>query len=474
MLAIGQTYTLKNDEFTGKEGDTRCTVDNWRFNRHNVWMAYPWSMRYWYTSKHGKQPQYVTLHPPFKTIGEGVYEAGGKCRVTRHRAVATVSVWENGQAVHTWKWDQRMQERFVFRYPFKIGMYVKIENASVPSICISGWTFKKMAYLNDQAPPPNPTPPPEETPVHTMLATGGHGFMSMIKLSNGQILAGKYSGTATSDIYCVGHGKIDNPNTGESAFRFYEDEQTSRVYLAVENRKVYWDRIRTDPKNYHFAVPNRKILASGIHDGAFAVNRVRDKLVMLGGEIYVDGHGTRKMLKNDYYCKAIFEYRGWAFIPGYSFRSQRAGWFQSQSALNWYWKDVGPRYSRFINAVPAPDSRAFWLVGTVNYKGGHNRDSAAIWQYNQKGLQLILRFPGYDYISCVKYGPNDKVYFMLTRTWKGTEPGCALMELSGNIRKIKQFPYSEGREIDFIGNDILCATRTQGRGGKIYKVCNVL
>ena len=524
-MNVGQTYTVKVDGFTGKESNTKPipSENNPEWRRHNIKRAYPGSgtsspWDYWYTSRvYGKG--HIDVVPDFENLGAGKYSITTYCRRTRNRAKypCYYEIIIGGKVVKTMKVIQYSPTTVNSKidlgiFNMKKGDWVKMSDRNgTSSVSFTHVDFKKITSSISDIPVSEDEFCPQkylkaypdvagdiyyknhpykhylssgfkegrhhcpETAVSkkVIFEKGGHGFMSGIKLSTGHMLVGDYSGTETSKLYLVGRNEpIDRPKTGESIFRMYED--SGYVYMAVENYNILRDIVRQKPENYNFQ-HYKEMVPHGLHDGAFDVNRVLGKLILLGGGgLHVEGVGSESW-GNKYYVKKILWYLNKALIVGYNTENNRAGWFESTNFKDWKWVNMGEKNWRFISGDTYKDGKTVILVGTINYKGGHHANSAAIWRYNSKGLKLLKVFKGYDYSSCAKFGPDStKLYFLLTKRWKKHIPGAALMELYGNIKEITKFDRSEGREILFDGDNILCVLRSHGVGGKVVEVKNVI
>ena len=333
--------------------------------------------------------------------------------------------------------------------------------------------------------PSDPTEPSEPTTKTIVAEVWGESYMSMEKFSNKRIFFGTYSfPKPDSHIYADGYkDPIAKLPVGESVFRFREDN--GYIYVACEYQEIWRSLLSDTLSGYDFQLYKR--LAAGKQRGAFDIQRFSGggfgesgKLVFVGGgEIYTDGHGTTKELGQDYYVKFGFQCLNTAFVAGYSYGNKCAGWFDSADALSWKWKNIGPKYSRFMQAAVSTDQKSIWLVGTCNYKNGHNRDSATLWRYDVPTgeLQWLYTFPGFDYISCIKIGPDGKPYFILTRGWRSQESGATLVRCDGTTPYgIAEFEKgAEGRELVFDDEgNLWCVLRTDLVGGWVYKIPGVL
>ena len=477
-LKIGQTHKVKVDGFTGKEDHTKSvpSKDNPEFVRKLVERAYTSSGKsYWYSSRHvgGRNHKWVDYKPDFKKLGGGKYKISIVYRATRNRASypAVYQIIRNGKVEYVLKKVQRSEssyfaETILNNHYMSEGDFVRVlDNVGTSSICMGEAKFKKLTYGTGTIPPPTTGIKKE-----VLFEAGGHGFMCMSRLSNGQILMGEYSGSNTSKLWCYGTGLLLKVPTGESIFRICEDN--GRVYMALENYKIVWDVLRSDPKEYKFS----KVITldPGPHDGAWDIKRVNDKLIYLGGgEIQVDGK-TVKRWGNEYYVKKLVHLKGIPIAVGYNIVTENAGWLHGGK---WKWIDKTPRRSgnRFMSGVTNKKRDILYLVGTVNYKGGHHSDSACIWTFEKNRLSKPIVFDGFDYSSCAELGPDDNIYFGVTKTWIHHIPGAKLMQLSnGNVKEIVKFDESELRSIAFDENNILCATRSHGKRGRLYKISGVL
>lgn len=300
----------------------------------------------------------------------------------------------------------------------------------------------------------------------------GQSYMSLAQLLNGNILAGTYSLQDPVEIHCVGYGKVDSVDVGESVFRITEDH--GYVYLACERRSIYRDIVRTDPMRYNFKFYRR--LARGVHQGAYDVKRLLGELIFVGGgEIYTDGYGTSKEWDDEYYVKFAFQCRNEAFVGGYSYQDQCAGWFVGD-CFDWEWENIGPKYSRFMAAAVTANQRFIYMVGTNKYRDEHNHNAATLWRYEVSlgTLVQLWSFPGFDYSPAIKISSDGRIFLMLSKGWKSWEPGAMLVEWSGRKpHVIEEFDEAEGRELVIDGNDIYCATKDRVRG-RVYKLPGVL
>jgi len=318
----------------------------------------------------------------------------------------------------------------------------------------------------------DPKPPIEPVDKEVIMEVYGQSYMSL-NIIDDRVMAGTYCFPgSTAQMHCEGYGIVDTIDVGESIFRITEDH--GYIYLACEYQDIYRDIVRLNPMDYDFKF--YKQLKRGEHAGAFDVKRLLGELIFIGGgEIYTDGIGTTKEWEeNDYYVKFAFQSQNTAFVAGYSYRNSCAGWFDSWDAVKWSWKNIGPKYSRFMQAAVTEDQKFIYLVGTNNYRGDdHNRDSATLWQYEvSSGILIQLwNFLGFDYISCIKISDTGKVYFILTKGWRSQESGATLVYWDG--RKpypIAEFDEGEGRELVIKDGYAYCATRKDKVRGKVTKV----
>lgn len=317
---------------------------------------------------------------------------------------------------------------------------------------------------------------PEVVSQVPVLSILGQSFMSIKRLSNGQILVGCYSFPwKTSKLYCVGYNDpIAEVYTGEAIFRISEID--GYVYLVCEKQIIYRDKLKSDPTTYKFGEFDK--LKAGVHQGAYDLQKLLGKLVGVGGgEIKTYNHGSF-IWDDRYYVKQCFEFMNKAYVLGWNEDTQRGGWFVSDDAVNWSWKNIFPKYSRPMAVFPDSNTGTrLWIVGTDNFQDskniGHNEDAAAIWMYDPVvGLVHLGTFPGYKYSSAV-YHPagSGYVYSLLTRGWKEDLPGCQLVRMGADGFKMKgYFEEAEGRGLEYDGQYLYCATRTNLKGGKIYQV----
>ena len=319
-----------------------------------------------------------------------------------------------------------------------------------------------------------PEPIPDDPIKKEVIAeVYGQSYMSLA-IVNDQIIAGTYCFPGSvAQIHCVGYGIVDTIDVRESVFRITEDH--GYVYLACEYQEIYRDIVRIDPLNYDFKF--YKQLKRGIHAGAFDVKRLLGELIFIGGgEIYTDGYGTTEKWNDEYFVKFGFQCQNAAFVAGYSYEGRCAGWFRSEDCFDWEWEDIGAEnsYSRFMQAAVTKDEQFIYLVGSNNYKNGHNHNAATLWRYEIAiGILIqLFNFPGFDYISCVRISDTGKVYFILTKGWRSQKPGATLVYWDGRKpHPIAEFEEGEGRELIIKDGYAYCATRKDKVGGKIYKVC---
>lgn len=300
-----------------------------------------------------------------------------------------------------------------------------------------------------------------------------HSFMSIERLSNGQVIVGTYSAHAKKSlVYCVGHpGPVDEIAIGRNEAVFRVSEAEGKVLLSCEHRELWWDYLRSDPKDYNFKF--LKKLKEGKHKGAYDARKVLGKLVYLGGgEINVSGLGTVKEWNDRYYVKFIFQAGSTAYIGGVDLDRQRAGWFKSTNGVSWDWEEIGPEHSRFMHVHVPADGKKLWLVGTNNFREWHNKDSATLWTYDfaSKQLEPLYTFEGFHYSSCIAKGSNDEIYLGLTKEWKGNQPGATLVEWTGRPEVVDEFEETELRGIVCGENKIWAATRTNLDVGKVYLI----
>ncbi len=311
----------------------------------------------------------------------------------------------------------------------------------------------------------------------------GQSFMSMTRLENGDILVGTYCFPGkTAYLYEVGkvlHLKREHAlaefDAGEAVFRIFEDEDGT-LWIACEH---YGEIYRAEPGTYDFYL--YEALEPGRQKGAFDVKRLLDKLVFVGGgEIYTDGFGTTKEWgEDDYYVKFAFQSQNTALVAGYSYITQRAGWFHSETCYKgeWEWEDIGPKYSRFMQAAVSIDPQYIYLVGTNNYQDEHNHNAATLWVYDALigTLTRLWTFEGFDYSSCIKITEDGRIFMGLTKGWRSQEPGASLVEWRGNKPyPIAEFDEAEIREIVFKDKKIYCATRLDKVRGRVYEITGVL
>ena len=112
--------------------------------------------------------------------------------------------------------------------------------------------------------------------------------------------------------------------------------------LYKEHYNILRDIVRQKPENYNFQ-HYKEMIPHGLHDGAFDVNRVLGKLILLGGGgLHVEGVGS-KSWGNKYYIKKILWYLNKALVVGYNIENNRAGWFESTNFKDWKWVNMGER-----------------------------------------------------------------------------------------------------------------------------------
>ncbi len=315
-----------------------------------------------------------------------------------------------------------------------------------------------------------PELPPEPIDIEVIAEVWGQSYMSIGDIDN-RIMAGTYCFPGSvAQIHCEGYGIVDTIDVGESVFRITEDH--GYVYLACEYQDIYRDIVRLNPMDYDFKFYKR--LKRGTHAGAFGIKRLLGELVFIGGgEIYTDGYGTSKEWDKEYFVKFGFQCQDTAFVAGYSYEDQSAGWFRSKNCYGWDWENVGPKYSRFMAAAVTEDEQFIYLVGTNNYQDKHSHNAATLWQYEvATGILIQLRnFPGFDYISCIRISDTGRIYFILTKGWRSQEPGAQLVYWDGRKpHPIAEFEEGEGRGLIIKDGYAYCASRKDLSGGKITKV----
>ncbi len=318
-----------------------------------------------------------------------------------------------------------------------------------------------------------PELPTEPVDKEVIMEVYGQSYMSL-NITDDQVMTGTYCFPGSiAQMHCEGYGIVDTIDVGESIFRIVEDH--GYIYLACEYNEIWRDIVRLNPMDYNFQF--YKELKRGKAAGAFDVKRLLGELVFIGGgEIYTDGYGTSKEWDTEYYVKFGFQSQDTAYVGGYSYEDRCAGWFRSENCYEWDWENVGAEnsYSRFMQAAITEDEQFIYLVGTNNYKNGHNRNAATLWQYEvSSGILIQLwNFEGFDYISCIKIGPDGQPYFLLTKGWRSQKPGASLVCWSGKKPYlIAEFEEAEGRELVFdVEGNIYCAARLDTVRGRIYKV----
>ena len=337
-------------------------------------------------------------------------------------------------------------------------------------LSIMGITIINFGCGSDSVHSIDPKPPIEPVDKEVIMEVYGQSYMSL-NIIDDRVMAGTYCFPgSTAQIHCEGYGIVDTLDVGESVIDIEPDHDYA--YLACEYEWIYWDIIRTDPTKYDFQPYKR--LKRGYHAGAFGIKRLLGELVFIGGgEIYTDGYGTSKEWDKEYFVKFSFQCQDTAFVAGYSYELQSAGWFHSENCYEWEWKNIGLKYSRFMAAAVTEDEQFIYLVGTNNYQNGHNHNAATLWQYEvATGILIQLwNFPGFDYISCIKISDTGKVYFILTKGWRSQESGATLVYWDGKKpHPIAEFEEGEGRELIIKGGYAYCATRKDLSRGKITKI----
>ncbi len=339
----------------------------------------------------------------------------------------------------------------------------------------------------DPGPPPSPDPPPPKPdpdpvppppgpppPAHPEIVSEvtGQSFMSIAKLSNGQILIGCYSfPDKYSLLFCLGHSDpIARLYTGESIFRIREFD--GFVHLICEKQVIYRDALRSNPAEYAFT--KWMTLKTGPHSGAYDCRKVLGQVVGVGGgEIRTNGR-TTKSWTDRYYVKQVLEFRNQALVPGWNNDTMRGGWFESPDAHRWTWRDKAPKYSRLMVAEPdANTGERLFFGGSSNFREWHNPDSAAVWQYDPAGgLVHLFTFEGYDFCAAVCHAEGaGHVDIGLTRRWKGREPGAQLVSMSAaGVHPVALFDEAEIRGIVADGPYRYIATRTDRVRGRVYRV----
>ena len=475
------SHKVRIDGFTGGEGSTAPIPkdDNPEYDRHNVVRA--WGKIHWYSSRHvyGKKRKWVDYKPDWKKLGEGYWNPVISFLMTKNRAKHYDAYYYHvvdGKEIFLTKVNHYFDGKKngsinLGKLYFKQGDFIRVsDNYGTSSVSFGSGQFKRVNDSNTL--PPNPT----QYTKRKIAEVKGQSFMSMEQISKNELIAGCYSAAATSKVFVItilGNGKfkaqmVDQPKTGEAAFRARRIGNI--IWFAMEDRLISKCVYKANPMDYKFEV--FKKLKDGLNDGAFDVRKLLNKTVFLGCEIYTLGHGTRKEFGNDYYCKFLFEANNKAFAGGYNAKENRAGWFESTNALTWKWESIGVKYNRFMQTLVSHDQKTLWLVGTKNYKGGHNSDSARLWRYDfkTKKLRTLYTFKGFDYSSCIKRTTSGKIVIGLTKRWKGKEVGAKLIHWDGKPHDIATFDEAEIREIVCIGSKTYCATRTNRVRGRVYEV----
>ncbi len=341
-------------------------------------------------------------------------------------------------------------------------------------LTVMGITIINFGCGSDSVHSIDPEPPIEPVDKEVIMEVYGQSYMSL-NIIDDQVMAGTYCFPGSiAQIHCKGYGIVDSIDVGESIFRIEPDH--GYVYLACEYEWIYRDIIRIDPMEYDFQP--YKQLKRGYHAGAFGVKRLLGELVFIGGgEIYTDGYGTSKEWNDEYFVKFAFQSQDTGFVAGYSYRDGCAGWFITDNCIDWEWENIGPRYSRFMQAAVSIDSQYIYLVGTNNYQDEHRHDAATLWIYDMLigTLTQLWNFPGFDYSSCIKITEDGRVFLGLTKGWRSQESGATLVEWDGKLpHVIKEFDFAELREIVIHGSDIVCALRTDLVGGAVCKVPGII
>ena len=338
------------------------------------------------------------------------------------------------------------------------------------------WNCGEGGSIYDYIPPPIPLEPePMETTIVAEIEY--QSFMSLVHLENGDILAGTYCfPEETAYLYKLGNVvPVASLDVGEAIFRIFEDED-GVLWLACENRgEVY----RAEPNTYNFHL--YETLLDGRHRGAFDVKRLLGELVMVGGgEIFTDGVGTTKDFGNDYFVKFGFQVNETALVAGHSFINRCAGWFHSEDCTKedgWEWEDIGPKYSRFMQATVTEDQKFIYLVGTNNYRDEHNHNAATLWSYEVATgiLTQLWTFEGFDYSSCIKTTEDGRIFLGLTKGWRSQSPGASLIEWDGTKpHVVDESDYAELRELVFKDKKIYYVLRTDRVGGAVVEISGVL
>ena len=143
----------------------------------------------------------------------------------------------------------------------------------------------------------------------------------------------------------------------------------------------------------------------------------------------------------------------------------------------WEWEDIGPKYSRFMQATVTEAQKFIYLVGTNNYRDEHNHDAATLWSYEVATgiLTQLWCFEGFDYSSCIKTTEDGRIFLGLTKGWRSQSPGASLIEWDGQKpQPIAEFDEAEIRELVFKDEKIYCATRLDKVRGRVYEISGVM
>ena len=468
-------YVIKVDGFTGNEGNTKYipSKDVKGFNRWHVEKGYHPGRpdAYGYTSKDFNDGIGWVNYRPYLT---GKFRAKWYYQQTKNRSSQPAYIIFKGKTIkQVYQKSTKSQHISIDLGVFDLQ---KKDFIAVHSKHRGSISFGRMEFTRIGGSVPSIPSIPSKYTKRKIAEVKGQSFMSMEQISKDELIAGCYSAAATSKVFVItilGNGKfkaqmVDQPKTGEAAFRSRRIDNT--IWFAMEDRLISKCVYKANPMEYKFKVFRK--LKDGLNDGAFDVRKLLGKTVFLGCEIYTLGHGTRKEFGNDYYCKFLFEANNKAFAGGYNAKENRAGWFESTNALTWKWESIGVKYNRFMQTLVSHDQKTLWLVGTKNYKGGHNSDSARLWRYDfkTKKLRTLYTFKGFDYSSCIKRTTSGKIVIGLTKRWKGKEVGAKLIHWDGKPHDIATFDEAEIREIVCIGSKTYCATRTNRVRGRVYEV----
>lgn len=298
-------------------------------------------------------------------------------------------------------------------------------------------------------------------------------IMSLCRLADGRFLYGTYNLNGSNFLYLLGSEKpVAQIPCKEAVFRIYQDpKHPNDIYLAAENKgQIFKGRL----DEWKFKEIEK--LRGGIHHGAFSAYRGFDgKLRFLGGGSIKTRGGVEHVFGNDFYGKCFFEFvpedHPIIYIPGWWKDTNSAGWLVYGKSRRWKRGDYARPNERFVFGVASQDKSRVLIVGTKDYSGGqHHPNSARAYVKSGGGSSTIHTFQGFDYASCGCWAGNDRAFVGLTTRWKSNLQGAAVYQVIPTVRKIAAFDEAEVRGVEFGGDRLVVATRTDRKRGCVYEV----